>query len=124
MTATGPMRFKTDENLPEVAAQTLRDHEFDATSVVEQRLAGQNDSVIRTVCREEDRVLVTLDLDFADIRLLGRAEDAGVIILRLHVQSVPQIVGAISSLIPHLKSRPLRGMIWIVDEASIRVRGH
>ncbi len=34
------MRFKVDENLPVEVAELLRDHQYDAMTVVEQRLAG------------------------------------------------------------------------------------
>lgn len=62
------MKFKIDENLPVEIAVLLRDAGYDATTVVDQGLGGSADPGIASVCRNEDRVLVTLDMDFADIR--------------------------------------------------------
>ena len=62
------MRFKVDENLPIEIAKLLRDAGHDALTVQEQRLGGGSDPDIAAVCKEENRALVTLDVDFGDIR--------------------------------------------------------
>ena len=62
------MRFKTDENLPAEAASILRDHGFEAETVWDEALPGGDDETIATRVRAEDRILLTLDLDFSNIR--------------------------------------------------------
>jgi predicted nuclease of predicted toxin-antitoxin system len=84
------MRFKTDENVPLEAVDLLRAAGHDAFSVFDQSLAGQPDDRIASVCQQEDRVLITLDTDFADIRTYPPAHYPGIIVLRLASQSVPQ----------------------------------
>ena len=74
------MKFKIDENLPVEIAALLRDAGYEATSVVDQGLGGSADPDIAAVCRHEDRALVTLDMDFADIRTY---QHSGLIVLRL-----------------------------------------
>ena len=74
------MKFKIDENLPVEIAALLRDAGYEATSIVDQGLGGSADPDIAAVCRHEDRVLVTLDMDFADIRTY---QHSGLIVLRL-----------------------------------------
>jgi predicted nuclease of predicted toxin-antitoxin system len=64
-------RFKLDENLPRDAQALLLAAGHDAHTVNDRRLAGRPDSKIFDVCLNEDRVLVTLDLDFADIEARG-----------------------------------------------------
>jgi len=60
--------FKIDENLPQDAAELLRAHGFDAETVLQENLAGAEDGVIADAIQRESRVLITLDLDFSDIR--------------------------------------------------------
>ncbi len=48
---------------------------FDAANVIEEQLAGATDECILTVCANENRVLVTQDLDFSDITLLSRTKN-------------------------------------------------
>jgi predicted nuclease of predicted toxin-antitoxin system len=62
------MRFKVDENLPIEVAELLRQHQHDALTVLDQQLGGHPDPDVAQVCLVERRALVTLDLDFSDIR--------------------------------------------------------
>jgi predicted nuclease of predicted toxin-antitoxin system len=76
------MRFKVDENLPIEMAQKLRSAGYDAMTVLEQRMGGEPDTNLYRVCQAEQRVLVTLDLDFSDIRSYPPVKSAGIIVLR------------------------------------------
>lgn len=62
------MRLKLDENLPAEAVELLSRSGHDVSSVLLQSLGGAKDAQIAGICRSEARVLLTLDLDFADIR--------------------------------------------------------
>ena len=48
-------------------------------TVLEQDLGGATDTVVFEACGAESRVLVTLDLDFADIRRQGISESPGIL---------------------------------------------
>lgn len=67
----GSLKFKTDENLPEEVAEEvaelLTDAGHDASTVLDQSMGGDPDPDVASVCLAESRVLVTLDLGFADI---------------------------------------------------------
>ena len=60
--------FKVDENLPVEATVLLQDAGHEALSVHDQGMVGSTDENIAVVCQAEKRAVVTLDLDFADIR--------------------------------------------------------
>lgn len=79
------MRFKTDENLPEESAAVLREAGHDAHTVREQTLGGHPDDDVAAVCKREQRALVTLDLDFSDIRSYPPEELEGLIVLRVRI---------------------------------------
>jgi predicted nuclease of predicted toxin-antitoxin system len=76
------MKFKTDENLPMEVAALLNRHGHDAVRVDEQGLAGVADAGVAAVCLVEQRAIVTLDLDFADIRAYPPENYSGIIVLR------------------------------------------
>lgn len=78
------MRFKIDENLP--PSQYLRGVGFGADIVGRDELSGAEDAVIVTTSRSEDRILITLDLDFANIRAYPPGEHAGMILPRMNQQ--------------------------------------
>lgn len=117
------MRFKIDENLPIEAAELLRAAGHDAVTVLDQKLGGHPDRTIGEVIRDEKRALLTLDLDFADIRTFPPNEYAGMIVLRLAVQDKPSVLALIERMIPLLNTEPLMGMLWVVDQTALRIRG-
>lgn len=103
------MRFKVDENLPVEIAELLRQHAYDALTVTEQQLNGQPDAHIADVCQAEGRALVTLDLDFADIRGYPPGDYAGIIVLRPATQSIVSVLSLLQRLLPLLVEQPLIG---------------
>jgi predicted nuclease of predicted toxin-antitoxin system len=62
------MKFKIDENLPIELAEYLKSQGNDAHTVHDEGIAGAKDEAIGKKCKEEERVLITLDQDFSDIR--------------------------------------------------------
>lgn len=117
------MLLKIDENLHAEAAELLRQHGHDAITVHEQGLQGRTDNTVATVCRQENRAVVTLDLDFSDIRNYPPQDYSGIIVLRPHVQSRPAALRILRRVIPLLDTEPLSGHLWIVDEHQVRIRG-
>jgi predicted nuclease of predicted toxin-antitoxin system len=116
------MRFKVDENLPEELPKLLRDAGWDATSVVEQELGGSGDPEIRDVCDAEDRILVTFDRGFSNIRAYAPEVHPGFIVFRLRSQDKRHVLAVSVRVIAALRRHELKGELWIVDESRIRVR--
>ncbi len=116
------MLFKVDENLHADAAELLCAAGHDAVTVFDQGLQGHADGEIAEVCRDERRAIVTLDLDFSDIREFPPEDHAGIIILRLLDQSRPAVLRALQRVIPLLTVEPLVGHLWIVEEDRVRIR--
>lgn len=117
------MRFKVDENLPVDVAVRLRAAGHDAVTVAEQDMVGQVDPDLAETCRREDRVLVTLDLDFADIRAYPPEEYPGLIVLRLARHDKRRVMDVFDRVVPLLQREPLARRLWVVDEQQIRTRG-
>jgi predicted nuclease of predicted toxin-antitoxin system len=117
------MRFKVDENLPVEAAEVLRQAGHDAATVLEQQHGGSPDAELADLCQREGRSLVTLDMDFADIRAYPPAEFPGLIVLRLRQQDKPHVLDVLTRLIPLLGQEPLDRHLWIVGEKRVRIRG-
>ena len=116
------MNFKIDENLPAEAAAVLRDAGFAADTVADEHLSGANDETVATTSRSEGRILVTLDLDFANIRAYPPAEHTGIIVLRVRHQDKPTVLAYVRRLAAALTRRNPTGELWIVDGNRIRFR--
>ena len=116
------MLFKLDENLHADAADLLRRHGHDASTVIEQGMQGKADTDIANVCRQEARAIVTLDLDFADIRVFPPGDFQGIIVLRLNDQSRAPALKVLGRIISLFDTETLAGHLWIVDEHQVRIR--
>lgn len=66
--------------------------------------------------------MVTLDLDFSDIRAYPPGDYHGIVVLRPATQAKPAVLALIDQLIPVLASEPLVGNLWIVQRSGIRIR--
>ena len=85
-------------------------------------MAGYGDADIATVCAAEGRALVTLDTDFADIRHYPPSLYSGLVVLRLSRQGPRHQAEVISRLLSQLDVPSLRGQLWIVEDAQVRIR--
>ena len=116
------MKFKIDENLPAESAETLRQSGFVADTVADENLSGSDDEAVVARSRLDDRVLVTLDLDFANIRAYPPGEHSGIIVLRLKRQDKSTVLRYVRRLATALANRSPQGELWIIDGNRIRFR--
>ena len=86
------MRCKIDEQLPLEIKELLVQHQHDAVTVAEQDMAGNIDPDVAQVCRKEGRALLTLDLDFSDIRAYPPEDYHGIVVFRPAIQSITTLV--------------------------------
>jgi len=117
------MLFKIDENLPIEIAELLSRAGHDAKTVHDQRLQGIEDSILIKKCDSENRILVTLDTDFSDIRAYPPQEHQGVIILKIGNQSRKHVVKVFQTVLRLINREPIEKRLWIVEETMIRIRG-
>ena len=116
------MKLKIDENLPAECAEILSHGGLQADTVADEGLKGADDSALAAASRSEGRVLVTLDLDFANIRAYPPAEYAGIIVLRPKSQDKQSVLALVHRFALVLVNRLPAGELWIVESARIRFR--
>lgn len=117
------LNFKIDENLPIEIVDSLRRANYDALTVEEQGLKGTPDYNIAEVCKKEGRIIVTLDIDFSDVRTYPPDEYPGIIVLRVKRQSRRHIINIFNRTIPFFNTEPIKHCLWIVEENRLRIRG-
>ncbi len=116
------MQFKIDENLPDELADLFHKSGWDASTVVEQQLSGTLDPQLARVCADEERILVTFDRGFSNIKRYQLHGSPGIIVFRLKRQDTPYLLGVAGRLVIALRGRDLRNELWIVRDTRIRVR--
>ncbi len=108
--------------MPRRAAAVLTGGGHDVETVPDEGLAGQPDATVFEAARSEDRMLVTLDRGFADIRRYPPGTHAGVLVLRLRDQRPAVIGSSLQQLLDEQDLEALRGCLVIVEPGAIRVR--
>jgi predicted nuclease of predicted toxin-antitoxin system len=116
------MRFKLDENLPEVVATELIALGHDAATCAQEGIAGTGDASIASHSVSEQRIIITYDLDFSDVRLFAPGTHPGIFVLRLRSQDIDSTQAALARLFATTRESDLTGNLVIVEDHRIRIR--
>ncbi len=103
--------------------RTVRGMGHEAVSVVELGLSGADDEEVRAAAIADQRVLLTLDADFANVLRYPPEATLGVVRLRLHPATEEAIDEMLKRTIPRVAEASIRGKLVVVDERRIRIRG-
>jgi predicted nuclease of predicted toxin-antitoxin system len=116
------MKFKLDENLGSIGQTLLLADGHDVMTVAGQRLSGASDVVLYNVCRNEGRVLITLDRDFGEVLRFPPEDTAGIVVLASPGRLSPHVIKSrIAELVVTLKSRTIDRELWIVEPGRVRI---
>ena len=116
------MRIKLDENLPIELKHLFTQSGLDTATVVDEGLGGASDGEVAAVCIAEERVLVSQDLDFSDIRTYPPSEYFGIVVFRLPTAARHALLEVGATLMEQLGRSSPRGQLWIVEDSRIRIR--
>ena len=116
------MRFKLDENITDDLLAELAAIGHDAASCAAEGIAGAGDPAILAHATAESRILITCDLDFADIRYFVPGAYAGIVLLRLRQQDLGSTLAAVARLFATVPEVDFAVNLIIVKENVIRIR--
>jgi len=113
------MKFLIDENISPKVAEELRKLGYDAIHVREVRLKGHTDEEIMTFAKNKGRVVLTLDIDFADIRNYPLGTHSGIIRLKIKSASSKRILDCLKSQLPEIMNHPLEAGALVVTNCRV-----
>jgi predicted nuclease of predicted toxin-antitoxin system len=115
------VKIKLDENLGLRTVTVFETAGHDVSTVWRQAMAGASDAELVAVCVREGRVLVTLDLDFANPFRYDPSTTPGIAVLR--VPDLPgrsHLLRAAAVLCDALGRADITSRLWVVDQARVR----
>ncbi len=116
------MKFKLDENLPELVREALRELGHDVHTVADEGLSGAADDAVLGACGAEGRVLITLDLDFSDIRSYPPGSHPGIWVLRPATQTFSVVATLVRAGVRLAATERVDGQLWVIDDRRVRIR--
>jgi hypothetical protein len=115
------MRFKLDENFDPRLAPLVAEGGHEVDTVRGEGMSGSKDEALYRACVESGRTLITLDLDFSNPLRFPPGPTEGIIVVRPPRPVFSLIHATLAVALPDLKSKPLRGKLWIVEPGRLRL---
>ena len=116
------MKFKLDENLSSGLQAIFRNAGHDVETVLSEALSGATDEQIFDRCCDENRCLITLDLDFADPVRFQSYHCAGIVKFRMPRHfSMKLFQSMINEFLRTLNMIEIKGALWVVEPGRIRI---
>jgi predicted nuclease of predicted toxin-antitoxin system len=116
------MKLKLDENLPRDLRATLRRLENDVSTVAEEGLLSQPDPVIGAAAKAESRLLLTLDVEFGDLRKYPPGSHPGIILFRPRSLGALTVGRFVEDFVQNSDLQALAGCVAVVEPKRTRVR--
>jgi len=113
------MKLLANENIPIGLVNELRNLGYDILRVDEVR-KGMKDQEVLDFSLKESRIIITFDKDFGELAVKEKRKATGVILLRMHPESVRYIKERILLLFEKLKE--LKDKFIVLEEHTIRER--
>jgi predicted nuclease of predicted toxin-antitoxin system len=116
------VKVKLDENVSAAAKHLFETHGHKCDTAADEHLTGTPDAKLIDVCRDEQRILVTFDLGFGDLRVYPPSQHAGIVLLRLRDQQPSATLRVLAGLLATRDLSELANRLTIVSEDRVRVR--
>jgi predicted nuclease of predicted toxin-antitoxin system len=116
------MRFLLDMGLSPRTAKHLREAGHDAVHLIDEHLERLPDPLILAKAADEQRIVVTFDLDFSHMLAIGKLRLPSLILFRLEHFTTEDIHRRLSEVLLHYRDDLVEGAIVVVDSDRLRVR--
>jgi predicted nuclease of predicted toxin-antitoxin system len=116
------MNFFIDECVYRVTTQLLRNWGHDVLTAQEAGLAGKSDEDILAYAVTHQRVLITIDMDFSNIRRFPPKSYIGIIVLKIRPRAAEKVYKVLAQVLRDVNGEQLSKSLVIIDQSKYRVR--
>jgi predicted nuclease of predicted toxin-antitoxin system len=116
------VKVKIDENLSGSHGRILAEAGHDVTDVHDEGLAGASDDDVWARVCDEDKLLVTLDHDFSDVRRFAPGTHPGILLLRTTHPSLTVVSQILHRVLREQPLETLARCLAVADETRTRIR--
>ena len=116
------MKIKLDENLSRYLKDSLSQLGHDVSTALDEGLLGKVDTDVGAAAKGEDRMIFTLDLDFADLRKFAPGSHPGVVLFRPRSMGPFAVNRFVLKFSQETELTTLARCLAVVEPHRIRVR--
>lgn len=116
------MKLKLDENLSRHLKPVLIELQHDTVTTADEGLLSRPDTEIARAAFGEGRMLLTLDIEFADLRKYPPGSHPGVILFRPSSLGPRSVNKFIADFVASTDLNRLTACVAVVDPVHIRIR--
>lgn len=116
-------KFLLNANLSPLTQEFLgKTFGYDVKTVKDFGMGKASDDKIVALATKEKRMIITHDLDFAEIYYFGTTKNLGIIVLRLKIQTVEIVNKVLEGFFKKAVIEKYPDALIIVDETKYRIR--
>lgn len=116
------MKFLADMGVSMTVINALRGQGYDAIHLREQGLQRLPDPEILLKAKQEERIILTFDLDFSELLAINRESLPSTIIFRLQQTSPLFVAARLLEALPFYKDALIEGAILMIEDRRYRLR--
>lgn len=116
------MKLKLDENLSRHLKPALISLGHDVLTVADENLLSRPDIEVAASAAHEDRMLLTLDVEFADLRKHPPGSHSGIVLFRPASFGPLSVNRFVERFVRSTDLSGLRGCVAVVEPHGVRVR--
>lgn len=116
------MRIKLDENLSRHLKPRLAALKHDVATVADEELLGKPDVRIAATARRARRMLLTLDVEFGNLRKYPPGTHPGIILFRPRRYEAIGVARLVEHFVRTTDLAPFAGCLVVVEPTRVRVR--
>ena len=115
------MQFLADMNISPKTVEALRQYGWDIIRVSQSLPVNASDQEILEYARQEDRIVITQDLDFSMLLALGGYNRPSLITLRLVVSDPDVVTCKLLEIVPRFEQILQEGCTLTIEDVVVRV---
>jgi predicted nuclease of predicted toxin-antitoxin system len=116
------MKLKLDENLSRHLAEPLTTFGHDVATAAAEGLLSLPDTEVAAAAKRENRMLLTLDLEFGDLRKYPPGSHPGVVLFRPRSFGPLAVNRFVEGFVRTTDLGTLTGCVVVVEPSRVRVR--
>jgi predicted nuclease of predicted toxin-antitoxin system len=116
------IRLLADMNISPKTVEAMRKRGWDILRVSNFLPANASDQQILQFARQENRILITQDLDFSALLALAGENQPSLVTLRLSISDPETITKKLLDILPRLKDELQAGCVVTIQDTTVRFR--